>query len=137
MKGKRHSEEAKDKMSLAQAKSRNLNIENWIRKERTLYDAIRNSYRNKEWRIAVYEKDNYECQHCGDAKGGNLNSHHLYPFAEILIDFGIETFEDALECGQLWDVNNGLTLCEDCHTIEHKKDNVKRRVNLKKADKPT
>lgn len=54
----------------------------------------------KEWRTSVYERDNYTCQCCG-AYGGRLNAHHLIPFAD---------------CEELrYDVNNGITLCVNCH----------------------
>jgi hypothetical protein len=67
-----------------------------------------NNRKNKEykhWRLAVYERDNYSCQCCGDNKGGNLNAHHLnsHDWAK----------EDRL------DIDNGITLCVDCHTEFH------------------
>lgn len=62
---------------------------------------IRNSSDYKSWREGVFEKDNYTCQCCGDNKGGNLQSHH------------IENFSDNEDLR--FDVNNGITLCENCH----------------------
>lgn len=59
----------------------------------------------REWRIAVYERDNYTCQVCGDNKGGNLVAHH--------------------KDGYNWckerrtDVSNGVTLCDKCHDEFH------------------
>lgn len=35
------------------------------------------------WRTAVFTRDGYACQDCGDARGGNLNAHHLKPWAEF------------------------------------------------------
>lgn len=58
-------------------------------------------YHLKRWRVAVFERDGYTCQCCGDKRGGNLNAHH------------IENFSSNQE-GRL-DVNNGITLCEPCH----------------------
>jgi len=59
------------------------------------------------WRNKVYKRDLYSCQKCGDNKGHNLNSHHIYS----------------------WDkhpnlrhtVSNGITLCKECHKKFHKK----------------
>jgi hypothetical protein len=67
---------------------------------------IRNSVEYKQWRNAVFERDNYTCQHCGQ-KGGKLNAHHIKPFS----DYPHLRLE----------VNNGITLCTECHKKAHKK----------------
>lgn len=54
-----------------------------------------------EWREAVYKKDNFTCA-CCKTKGGRLCAHHLKSFAKF----------PELRL----DVNNGITLCEDCHS---------------------
>lgn len=59
----------------------------------------------KNWRNLVYERDNYTCQCCGDSTGGNLNAHHIEPYAKSK---GLRTI-----------VNNGTTLCESCHVEFH------------------
>lgn len=58
------------------------------------------------WRKAVYQRDGYACQCCGDATGGNLIAHHLNGWA----DFPEQRF----------DVDNGVTLCSTCHTAFHR-----------------
>lgn len=58
------------------------------------------------WRKGVYEKDGYKCQCCGDSKGTNLNAHHIFNYTEHP-DLRI-------------DIENGITLCEHCHTKFHK-----------------
>jgi len=60
-----------------------------------------------EWRIAVYERDDFTCQKCGDNTGGNLNAHH------------IENWADNKNLRYL--INNGITLCNVCHKSFHKK----------------
>ena len=65
---------------------------------------IRNSQEYREWRAAVYERDHYTCQNCGQV-GGTLNAHHIKSFArhpELRLD-----------------VNNGITLCKRCHKLAH------------------
>ncbi|UKS25043.1 phage replisome organizer N-terminal domain-containing protein [Paenibacillus sp. HWE-109] len=56
------------------------------------------------WRSLVFERDDYTCQHCR-TKGNKLNAHHIKSFA----DYKELRFE----------VSNGLTLCEECHSKEH------------------
>lgn len=67
----------------------------------------------KQWRRSVYEKDNYTCQACGNDKGGNLNAHHILPY---------KYYKDSR-----FDVDNGITLCEDCHKEFHK---IYGKVNI-------
>jgi predicted restriction endonuclease len=55
----------------------------------------------KQWRKKVFQKDKFTCQNCGDKIGGNLEAHHIKPrflFPELIFD-----------------INNGQTLCKDCH----------------------
>lgn len=66
---------------------------------------IRNSIEYTEWRKAVFERDNYTCRCCG-ARSGNgmavvLHADHIKPFA----------YNPKLRL----DINNGKTLCVDCH----------------------
>src|SRR5699024_10501186 len=58
-----------------------------------------------EWREAVYIRDNYTCQCCGDSNGGNLEAHHIYNYSE----------HDDLKL----DVTNGITWCDVCHKRFH------------------
>lgn len=71
--------------------------------------AERNHYRKEspqlaKWRVAVFKRDNYTCQQCA-GKGGDLHAHHLKPYAthaelRLVLD-------------------NGLTLCVECHSRVH------------------
>lgn len=62
--------------------------------------SIRNSTPYKKWRTSVFVRDNYTCVICGKV-GGHLNVDHIKPFSlfpELRLD-----------------INNGRTLCIDCH----------------------
>ena len=59
-----------------------------------------------ELRSMVLERDNYECQKCGNTEG--LQCHHIYPV-------NIEPLLSA-------DIDNCMTLCTICHKEVHKKD---------------
>lgn len=55
---------------------------------------------HKNWRKKVFERDNYTCQICG-VKGGVLNADHIKCFAH--------------HEGLRYELDNGRTLCVDCH----------------------
>jgi 5-methylcytosine-specific restriction endonuclease McrA len=82
---------------------------------KTLWRLIRDSLKYAQWRKAIFERDNYTCQECGQ-RGGRLHvDHSPYAFSVILNTFaGIETVEDAYKIEFLWDTENGRTLCEKC-----------------------
>ena len=61
---------------------------------------IRNSVPMKNWRKAVFERDDFTCQIC-EKRGCELNADHIKPFAY----FPELRFE----------LSNGRTLCVDCH----------------------
>lgn len=80
-----------------------------------LYDKIRTCTEYYMWRNGVYERDGFECRVCRDSSGGNLEAHHVKSFSSILRENRIKTMESAVLCNELWDLQNGLTLCTDCH----------------------
>lgn len=57
-----------------------------------------------EWRTGVYERDNYTCQGCGQV-GGELNAHHIIPW--------------SVSEEKRFDLDNGQTLCYECHVKVH------------------
>lgn len=60
----------------------------------------------KQWRTSIYERDNYTCVCCRSKKSGKLNAHHL------------DGYNWCKE--KRTDVDNGVTLCENCHEEFHK-----------------
>ena len=66
---------------------------------------VRRSGAYSNWRKAVFERDGYMCQSCGQL-GGRLNAHHIKRFA------------DYPELRLV--VDNGITLCESCHRKVHR-----------------
>lgn len=76
-----------------------------------------------QWRKIVFARDNYTCQRCG-RHSVKLCGHHVVPVAKIIKYFNITTIEEAKTCLLLFDVNNGITLCEDCHIWVHSNRNI-------------
>src|SRR3990167_2570148 len=75
---------------------------------------IRNSSEYKYWRQRIFERDNYTCQECG-RRGIELHVDHKKPLAIIVEENNIRTTSEAVNCKELWDTNNGKTLCIPCH----------------------
>ena len=87
---------------------------------------IRECNKNKSWIKSVFCRDDYICQNCS-TRGGALEAHHKKEFYIIMKDFLEENrqlcalkdkevlFELALSYNSFWDVDNGETLCSDCH----------------------
>jgi 5-methylcytosine-specific restriction endonuclease McrA len=81
------------------------------------------------WRKNVFERDNFKCADCGFV--GYITAHHIKSFISILKENNIKNIVDARSCKELWDIENGKTLCEECHK---KTDNYKGRARLKKIN---
>jgi 5-methylcytosine-specific restriction endonuclease McrA len=75
---------------------------------------IRHHPKYQQWVSDVLKRDNWTCQAC-HRKEVYLIVHHLKPFTQILEENNIKTLEEALQCKELWDTDNGITLCENCH----------------------
>ncbi len=92
------------------------------------YKRIRSSIPYQNWRRSVYKRDNYTCVLCGETEGQLDVDHYPKSFIEILRNNNISTLNDALFVDELWDINNGRTLCVDCH---RKTDTYGSKVLLK------
>lgn len=64
----------------------------------------RNSLQYRQWREAVFVRDDYTCQNCGQ-RGGRLNAHHISAWAN--------------DKERRFDICNGITLCSKCHKAAH------------------
>jgi len=90
---------------------------NWKGGITSLAMRIRHCFKYRQWRSDIFTKDNFTCISCGE-RGNYLEADH-YPkkFSQILEKYKIKSFEQALACEELWNINNGRTLCLKCHVI--------------------
>lgn len=94
--------------------------------EKITQDHIRKCEKYQSWRQSCYIRDNFTCQKCGDNKGGNLVVHHKVRFM-VLVKQAIaympllSQFDAVMLFAPMWDISNGVTLCEKCHKEIHRK----------------
>jgi len=81
-----------------------------IRRKRKRYLHTASTRKYKEWRTKVFTRDNWTCQNCGKrSKAGEpvyLEAHHIKSWAKY----------PELR----YKVDNGITLCRECHKLIHK-----------------
>lgn len=75
---------------------------------------IRQMIEYKNWREEIFQRDNFTCRFC---KKTNcvLNADHIKPFSIILKENKINSIIKARNCEELWNIENGRTLCVSCH----------------------
>lgn len=118
--GKRHSESLRQKMSEVRtgkkqtieqrirksAKMQGISVSEWKDFASNITRMVTKTAEYRGWRKAVYERDDWTCRHC-KKRGVRLHAHHIKPKSQ---------YPDLI-----FDVSNGLTLCEPCHHKIHTK----------------
>lgn len=94
---------AKGKIKLRCGKNNNL----WNGGKSSQNKILRNRKEYKRWREKVFKRDNYTCQNCGVRSKKNMNvilqAHHIIPIAVNMF--------------KIYDVDNGITFCKECHEL--------------------
>ena len=143
LKGQKRSEEQKQKMSLSCIGRKHTNMTKlkigltkkgeksytWKGGTTPFIRRIRTATKYKEWKQQILLRDNFICQNCNQT-GGRLEIHHIKRFS-ILIQEAKEAlplfdlFEACILYKPMWDINNGITLCDKCHKKERGGNNAK------------
>ena len=84
-----------------------------------LYAQIRTCSKYFEWRTSIYQRDLFICQACKKKSEGDLEAHHIKFLSVLVKQYNITTLEEALAHTELWNLDNGITLCEKCHGMIH------------------
>lgn len=99
---------------------------NWKGGEHPLQLVIRGSSLMSHWKYDVFVRDDFTCRVCG-RKGGELEAHHITQFKVLFNDFLAaydkekDLYVQLSNFKELWDLDNGKTLCKSCHSEWHKK----------------
>jgi len=98
--------------------NRGSNNGNWKGGRVALRYALKQIPAYSDWRHRVFVRDGFTCCECHKT-GGKLHAHHIKPFSHILKQYEIVTLDQALNCKELWNTDNGVTLCITCHAGRH------------------
>jgi hypothetical protein len=89
--------------------SSGVNSHLWRGGKTSLNKLERSRAKYNEWRNKVFQRDRYTCCKCGITGGHGkavfLNAHHIKSFSE--------------HPESRYDISNGITLCKNCHLLEH------------------
>jgi len=96
------------------------NNPNWKNGKTKRSQQVRNSEQYIQWRSRVFERDNWTCQTCYK-RGCYLEAHHIKSFSDVLDNFR-----------ELWNIDNGVTLCEECHELTKQRDNKGKYMQAQK-----
>ena len=95
----KHTAEYKKRLSLSRMGKNNPNYISGSTKTRRA-----KTQRIKNWRLKVFNRDDFTCQEC-NKKGGDINAHHIIFWSE--------------DKDKRFLIGNGVTLCVPCHKYVH------------------
>lgn len=87
---------------------------------------IRQTPRYERWKEEVKEKCGNKCQIDKSHANRYTEVHHLVSLHAILKQNNIISIEGALGCRTLWDTDNGIVLCKECH--DQMESSIKRQA---------
>ena len=103
MYNKKHTEKTKQKMRDNHPHLTGENSPHWKGGISPLRQLFMESKEYKKWHLSVFERDNYTCQECNNRGSVILHVHHILPY------------RDYPDLQYSLNIDNGITLCVDCH----------------------
>ena len=85
-------------------------------KDCDLLSRLRGTLQYRHWRQNVAMRDKFTCQNCGSTE--NLHVHHIKELYKIAEE-NHNDYEKTLQSYDFNDINNGITLCSECHSKIH------------------
>ena len=81
---------------------------------------IRHSDKYKMWRLGILRRDNFTCQKCGENKKGKIQVHHKIALSKLFRKAKkysplFNYYTAIMVYSPIWNMKNGITLCEKCH----------------------
>lgn len=113
---KRWCAENPDKVAERSLKTRGESHYQWKGGLSKLAQSIRQLNEYRKWAKSVRARDG-ACVRCGGCE--RLEAHHKTSFSDLLLRHQVTTREDARNCAELWDTDNGETLCRLHHYETH------------------
>lgn len=85
--------------------------------------SIRRTVAYQKWRKSILARDGHKCNVCG-TETGQMDVHHIKKYSVLINDihqkYPLLCVTDlARSDPNLWDINNGITLCLLCHRKKH------------------
>lgn len=82
----------------------------------------------RNWQNQVKDRDGRKCTKCGS--NNNLESHHIVELSVLLVQYNICSIEEARNCKELWNIENGITLCQEHHYQIHGRNYENKRKEI-------
>jgi len=114
VKGSKHSETSKGKIRLSLLNKTGEKARHWKGGLTNLRRLLPQLDLYEKWRTTVFKRDKYTCCHC-NVKGVYIEADHIVPLKVLIRDYKIKNSEDAIKCKAIWNIDNGRTLCRECH----------------------
>ena len=76
-----------------------------------LLKLIRNTTKYLNWRLSILKRDNFTCQLCH----ASVKDNKSLRFEDLCKENNLSTVKQALECKELWSMNNEICICYSCH----------------------
>lgn len=121
--GKKHKIETKQKMSVSRTGKIGENATAWKGGINTLTNRVKGFQYRNDWYGAIYARDFYKCVKCSSKT--KIEVHHIKPMYvivnEIKNNFKTEdeTYSHLINMPINIELDNGITLCRECHKKEH------------------